>query len=511
MAHIAKVFQTEKNNISAGSGQFAGVRSRGQTFKALSSIIRAISLYIAYDGGASGVGLKISFYNVNQTTNLPTGSAIYSFNVYPSGYTANKVNKLALPAAITTLIVNTKYCFTLEPVSTGGTYTDYYRDTWFTNDMTTYSDGISIKNTNGTWAIENLQMYFELCDDYTVNLGTADYSQPTLPDAAAPKKGWHINSVDAQITSRYWDQSSIKIANEVASIAALGVNYIAIAAPYNRPKYFKAWADAIHAAGLKVWYRANWNGWEGQNGWTPYMSTSEYLTRTYKFIIDNPTIFQSGDMFSVCVEPNNANDAGNPAFKTSGSFDITKYNQFLKDQVRYANKAFSDASITGVHTWATCPSLSLIDLAGQILDSGDAGNVSGIHDSDVTTYFGGRVAIDHYLNSNIRKTNSYWTKYSSDLDKVHTAFPNAKIMIGEWGYHTETDYGEQEQHDVYDQVSTILRTKPYVIGVNFWNHMAQPQSSLFTDSAGNIGVGRMAIEAVKRAFGSPNATRGWTN
>jgi len=96
------------------------------------------------------------------------------------------------------------------------------------------------------------------------------------------------------------------------------------------------------------------------------------------------------------------------------------------------------------------------------------------------------------------------------INYVALAFPSCKIMIGEWGFHTVTDYGEGVQYGTYDRVCTALRNKSFVIGVNFWNHLGQTQSSLWTDASGTIiKGGRKAVNALRLAFNAGNKTFGW--
>lgn len=507
MAQVISTQQTVNNNAGAGFGQWANVRYRGQVFTATQSSISALLFYCQFDGGGSHIGFKVTIANVNQTTNLPM-TDIYSFTIAYNQYTQNKYNRFTLPAAVTGLSVGTKYCIYFAPWNTStNAYADYYRDLKWSNSDADYA-GKAIRNDNGTWSVEsNLQLYFQLFYDYTLPTFTPSYTQPALP---TPTSGWNINAVDAQITTKNWNQDATKCANEVAAMKALGANYISIACPLDNPTYYKRWCDAIHNAGLKVYHRAHFNGWEGDNGYTVHVDGTEYQARFYKFVLDNASCFQSGDMVAMCCEANRADNAGNQVFRTSGSFDYSKYNTFMKNQVAIANKAFTDASITGVHTWGVSHSLSNLNLNGQFLDSGDGGNINGLTDSDITTYFAGRLSIDHYLSDTYRQASKYWLKYGSDMDKIHTAFPNAKLMLSEWGYHTTTTTTDDEQYAVYDGVLTQLRLKDYIVGFSAWNHMGQAQSSLFTDASGSIVTpGRPAVNAITRAFTSYNAARGW--
>lgn len=337
-----------------------------------------------------------------------------------------------------------------------------------------------------------------------------NYTQPTLPNTPY---GWKINSIDYQIITKSdgWAQSQAqRLAEYEAGKSLCGINYAALAVPYdNLTKYTNYVADA-RTKGLKIWHRSHWNRWQGDNSTSADLSAQDYLDDTYDFIVDNPTLFEDYDCFTTCVEANNADGVNSTdPFRTTGVFDFTKYNQFLKDQVRYANAAFL---VIGkkVQTNLLSLSLSLTDLSGQTLDSGSGGNSSGLDNNDVVTYLNGILTIDHYLSSSYRYSDGdYWTKFSSDLDKIHAAFPDCKIMIGEWGYHTSTSVSESERAGMYDRVIQVLRSKKYIYGVNFWNHMGQTSSSIFTDSSGNIVTsGRTTADRIKHAFTTGNQAYG---
>ncbi len=255
----------------------------------------------------------------------------------------------------------------------------------------------------------------------------------------------------------------------------------------------------------------------GSIGWR--FGRQTYLDHTYDFIVNNSSLFQAGDMFGMCVEADQA-DAQSMTFKTPGTttFNTAVYNQFQKDQVRYANAAFAAIGLTHlVHTWPISHNVSNLNLNGQTVNVGGStstGNSSGLGDSDIQTYFAGRLSLDHYEDASVIDGNTYKTDYGSDLDKFALAFPSIKqagggLMLSEWGFHTQTDYGDGVQYGVYDSVVTQVQNRNFVIGVNFWNHLGQLQSSLWKDNSGTIiPGGRAAVNAVKRAFTTGNATFG---
>lgn len=238
-----------------------------------------------------------------------------------------------------------------------------------------------------------------------------------------------------------------------------------------------------------------------------------YLDKTYDFIVSNPTLFADGDFFTCAVECNNADGDSNYTFrsngKSNGSFDFTKYNQFLKDQVTYANAGFL-AIGKSVRTNLLSFTISLMNLNGQTLPaSGDGGNPSGLGDSDLVTYFDGMFCTDQYEPNTKRSTDNYGQIYSADLDAIHAAFPSCKIVIGEWGYPTNDQLDDTEQFAVFNQVVNTLQSKSWIPMVNFWTHMGSNTASIFTDSSGTfVEYQKQTPYAMKRAFTDGNAAFG---
>lgn len=319
-----------------------------------------------------------------------------------------------------------------------------------------------------------------------------DYTQPKLNQ---PNGGWLINSVDLQVVtkSEAWTQNQTARLREYQVIKDLGANYVSIAVPYDNTTKFTNYVTDARTKGFKILYRSHWNSWEGDNSANADLSAQDYLDNTYDFIINNSSLFQDGDCFAFCVECSNANDIPNTTypFRTGnvvgGDFDMTLYKQFCIDQVNYANSAFRTID-KKVVTSLISHVVSLLNLNGETLDGNVTGNNSGFNDSDIVTYFGGILSIDHYLSDSYRLTDSsaYWNKFSVDLDKLHRAFPNCKIMISEWGYHTTTTITEIEREAMFSQIINILRSKDYIYGVNFWTHMGSSTASIFPDSSGTI-------------------------
>ena len=137
-------------------------------------------------------------------------------------------------------------------------------------------------------------------------------------------------------------------------------------APY---AYEKAWATTMHAAGLHVIYRGNWNKWAGDYGMPklsystnpaiPYegsgglsavlsgQDTTSYMGMTYQWILNHADLFQNGDIFEPFGEAQNngiancaAQDGYGSCYGTSASNcpnsicqfpDVPSFNKWLSD------------------------------------------------------------------------------------------------------------------------------------------------------------------------------------
>lgn len=334
-----------------------------------------------------------------------------------------------------------------------------------------------------------------------------DYAQPSfdnIPRRAGQR--WPIQCIDMQILTKDngWNQDQTKRRTELLEIWKQNCNYVSFAMPYDNGAKWKNYIADARAQGFSIYFRPHWNSWEGDNSATARVTRERYLDETYDFIVNNPSFWRPGDIMDMNPESSNANDHSNYTFRTpensGGSFDVSKYNDFNKKKVTVANAAFKAIGLEKqIHTWASSINL---DLIGPISPSliGTSGRTGGLKPRDFKKCFNGIITIDHYMSSSIRNGTTYADQYSRDLDNLY-AWSNCKFLIGEWGYHTEVTTTDAEQAEVYQKVIEVLKSKPYIVGVNFWNHMGQSQSSLWSDSSGTIVPGgRIAVKFVREAF-----------
>lgn len=304
---------------------------------------------------------------------------------------------------------------------------------------------------------------------------------------AAPTD-WQVKSMDTQIISKCWNnvpQDSID--KQVAMLKDLGVNYIAIGTPYDRPDEMAKWTNSIHNAGLRVWFRSHWLNWEGDEGQAKNLSTAEYLNKTKQFIVDHPNLFKSGDSFTMNVEAENVGLGSDKPFA-----DWSAYNQFLRDEIDYSNSAFEQIGVNNVAT-------NWLSMNGWIIEN-------ALEQSTVDKM--GMITADHYppqgSGSNLISINEMADNMSKDLDRFHAKW-GKPIMIGEWGYHIDTDVSDDQQKQATEAIYNVFASKNYIFGVNYWDHMGN-NTRIINDSGGTPTGYRPAADVIKSYYNNSIST-----
>jgi hypothetical protein len=287
------------------------------------------------------------------------------------------------------------------------------------------------------------------------------------PSLALAQDKWQVKSIDTQIVSKCWQNvPQQNIDEQMALIKSLGANYVAIGTPYDRPAEMKKWADSAHAAGLKVWYRSHWLNWEGDEGKPKNMSPEQYLKKTQNFIISHPNLFKEGDAFTMNVEAENVGVGQGKPFT-----DWDQYREFLNDEVDLANYSFRLIGLGDkVHT-------NWLSMNGWIVDN--VLNQKLVNKMGVLT-------VDHYPDQD-GKTKVSASKMaqdmSNDLDRYYQKW-NVPILIGEWGYYVHGNVPDGEQSTFIQNIFGVFARKPYLYGINYWDHMGN-QTRLIIDKNGS--------------------------
>jgi len=324
-------------------------------------------------------------------------------------------------------------------------------------------------------------IWFHYRSSVIAKLTTNNYVQPYLPYGNYP---WTVRSIDTQVISKHWpDVTRESVHEQVALLKALGVNYIAVATPYDRLDDLKIWAEEIHAAGLHVWFRPHWAEWEGDEGLPAIMSPEEYLQRTSQFIKANPELFVAGDAFTVAVE---AEQVGVGLGKRFLTWD--DYRNFLLAQISTANKAFGDIDLQGeVHT-------NWISVNGWVVEHQFTQKLVDRLDLIVVDHFVGQSQTIGSLND----PDEIVQKTIRDLDNYYKQW-KVPILLGEWGYQIYQDVPDDVQAEVIDKLFTELKTKDYLVGVNYWTHLGNTASIIGDEYGANLQY-RKAAEVIRSYY-----------
>lgn len=294
---------------------------------------------------------------------------------------------------------------------------------------------------------------------------------------------WPIRSVDTMKYSRDLSREKMNdpkfdeiIDRQVRDIAAIGANYVAIGTPYDKefiPMLIR-WVSAARKYNLKVWFRGNLSGWEK---WFEYgdITREEHTKMIEEFIVDNPDLFQDGDIFSTCHECEN----GGPGYP-GGDTAVAEYRKFIIQEYQTAKSAFEKIG-------------KKVD-ANSFSMSGDAAKL--IMDKKTTAALGGIITIDHYV-----KTPEKLLKDVKNL----VAQSGGKIMLGEFGAPIPDINGKMtsdEQAQWIAEALGLLASSREVIGINYWTGVGG-STQIWSDK----GIPFPAVEALKK-FYAPNMAFG---
>jgi hypothetical protein len=247
----------------------------------------------------------------------------------------------------------------------------------------------------------------------------------------------------------------------------------------------RLWADEIHAAGLNVWFRSHWAEWEGDEGMPSILSKDDYLTRTREFILTNPDLFAPGDAFTVAVEAEQVGIGLGKRF-----LNWKEYKEFLLLEIHVANQAFTEIGLQGkVHT-------NWLSMNGWILDNQ--------MDQELADQIG-LIVVDHYVHQSqtigtLEDKTLMVNTTSADLDRWWNKWEKP-ILLGEWGYHIFQEVSDERQAEVVESMFSMLLTKPYLVGINYWVHMGNPAAIIKDEYGSNLTFRQSA--AVVSSFFDP--------
>lgn len=263
------------------------------------------------------------------------------------------------------------------------------------------------------------------------------------------------------------------IETQTKQIAGTGATHIAIATPYDDEfvPFLTEWVNSARKHNLKVWFRGNFSGWEEWFSY-PRITREKHTELVIKFIAENPSLFEDGDVFSSCPECENGGP-GDP--RETG--DVEEYRKFLISEYQATQEAFKaiDKKI----------------IANYFSMNGDVAEL--IMDKDTTAQLGGIVTIDHYVLTPERLNN--------DINKIAEQ-SGGKVVLGEFGAPIPDIHGdltEKEQEEWLSELFELISQNKNVIGVNYWTAHGS-STELWTEE----DRARLAVGTVRKYFTPSN-------
>jgi hypothetical protein len=291
----------------------------------------------------------------------------------------------------------------------------------------------------------------------------------------SPKR-WQIESIDTMKYSRDMARADLTnpdfgsdVQKQMSAIAQTGANYVAIDTPYDDEflPVLQVWVSAARQNGLHVWFRGNFSGWEG---WFGYSRITEeaHLEKTKAFILQNPDLFQDGDIFSSCPECENGANL-NPGDMTA----VINHRKFIIEEYGVTTAAFKQINKNVASNYFSMNA----DVARAVMDQ------------QTTQALNGVVVIDHYVLTP--------QQLASDVSAI-AAQSGGKIVLGEFGAPIPNIHGQMtnDQQASWIQESLQLLTGVNkLIGVNYWVNMGGSTALWNTD-----GTPKPAVSVIKSFY-----------
>jgi hypothetical protein len=251
--------------------------------------------------------------------------------------------------------------------------------------------------------------------------------------------------------------SSNEILDIVKLSASVNTNYITVDTHWEYSNYLQQWVNAIRATGLHVWFRSQPNQWENQNGATGTMTPAQYKAAEQNFILTHTSLFQSGDIFDACPEPEQGhywfNQYGDRWTWNAPNSATREYNAFIRDTTDVANAAFQQRGIQGVITTIRSTN-TFFASHPDVFEQATAEKL-------------GRMTIDSYPE---QSTTDPLTAANARVEELKTIenIWHLPIIIGEMGYSNQVEVDDVTQQSVLKAEFQAINPLSYVAGVNYW-------------------------------------------
>ena len=266
-----------------------------------------------------------------------------------------------------------------------------------------------------------------------------------------------------------------EIEAQIKNISETGATHVAISTPYDEEflPFMKRWVTMARKYEIKVWFRGNLAGWER---WFDYESIDRqtHIVNIKEFILNNPYLFEDGDIFTSCPECENGGP-GDP--RKNG--DAVGHREFLINEYKVVKQAFND-----INKKVTANYYSM---------NGDVAKL--IMDRETTQKLDGVITVDHYVATP--------EQLAQDID-MYASSSGGKVVLGEWGApipDIHGDMSEDEQLAWIEEALRLLIPNPNVIGLNYWVNEGG-STALWRE-----GEAQKAVSTITK-FMRPNIVRG---
>jgi hypothetical protein len=280
-------------------------------------------------------------------------------------------------------------------------------------------------------------------------LSTSNLTAKKAVAKGTSESWWQVQSIDTMKYSRDLSREKLRdiefdqtIEEQIKHIADLGATHVAIGTPYDDEflPFLKRWVLYARANGLKVWFRGNFSGWEEWFGYEQ-ISRDDHLAKLESFILENPDLFEDGDLFSSCPECENGGP-GDP--RLNGQ--VLEHREFLVKEYIVSTRSFSKI---GKNVDARYFSMN-----------GDVASL--IMDKETTRALGGLVVVDHYVES---------PEILAQDIKKYAEESGGKVVLGEFGVPIPDIHGnlnKEEQAVWLNSALLLLSEDENLIGLNYW-------------------------------------------
>jgi len=280
----------------------------------------------------------------------------------------------------------------------------------------------------------------------------------------------------------------------VKALARLHPRYIAISVPmdtstdYPDPKpspltaedYTKAWADAIHGAGINVLWRQPFCGIEGLYNFPKLVGTARFPTGTsdsaptdgqstwlgkiYSYITSHPDFFQTGDIWAPLPERTENIFRDETSFLSYDGLIQSNYVEFFMRIKEVSDKAFASINKEGIITGWSANNFSEVN-SGWLYSS--------LFDS------AGLVSADYYGTSHTPQ------EMYDALVRVYTR-TGRQIFLQEWSdyWNLGQNAADREKYlKIMYEVFYLLHLQGILAGFNYWGGWDNDAEGILTKNS----------------------------